>query len=325
MSAEKVALGRRLFFDPRLSGNGTQSCASCHQPARAFTDGRAHAVGATGQSHARGAMSLANVAFSSTLTWADPKVRTLEAQARVPMRNRHPVEMGAAGREREILARLRAESVYTDLFPRAFPGERDPVTLANVRKAIASFERTLLSGDSPYDRLVWRDDRAALSDSARRGMTLFFSERLACSRCHSGFTLSGPAVWSGGPDAKPDFPRNGLGAGAGGDPGLFRVSRRPGDRGRFRAPTLRNVAVTGPYMHDGRFATLSEVVDHYARPGAGARPESRLPRAPSLRDEEKRDLVAFLESLTDEGFLVNPAFSNPWGHPERPLDAGGRE
>ena len=145
MSAERVALGRRLFFDPRLSGNGTQSCASCHQPERAFTDGRARALGSTGQLHPRSAMSLANVAYSASLTWADPGKRTLEDQAAVPMENEHPVEMGVRGHEKEILARLAAEPVYADLFPRAFPGEHDPIRLVNVRNAIASFERTILS------------------------------------------------------------------------------------------------------------------------------------------------------------------------------------
>jgi cytochrome c peroxidase len=319
MSAEKVALGRRLFFDPRLSGNGTQSCSSCHQPARAFTDGRAHALGSTGASHPRSAMSLANVAYSASLTWADPGVRALEDQAIVPMTNTHPVEMGMRGHEKEVLARLRAEPAYDVLFPRAFPGDGDPVTLVNVRKAIACFERTLLSGDSPYDRFVWRDDPAALSEAARRGMKLFFSDRLACNKCHAGFTFSGPAVWQGSRAAPPAFFNNGLDAASGtADPGLFTVSRRRGDRGRFRAPTLRNIAATGPYMHDGRFATLDAVLDHYARGGTPRRNRSPLTGGFSITPEEKCDVIAFLESLTDEGFLRDPRFSDPWpraGHP----------
>jgi cytochrome c peroxidase len=314
MSADKVALGRRLFFDPRLSGNGKQSCASCHQPERAFTDGRAHAVGSTGQLHSRSAISLANVAYSASLTWADPGMRTLEDQARVPMENQHPVEMGVRGHEKEVLARLAAEPVYADLFPRAFPAERDPITLVNVRKAIASFERTILSGDSPYDRLVWKDDPSALSDSAWRGMILFHSDRLKCFRCHAGFTFSGPVVWRGGPDFKPAFLSNGLAENPA-DLGLFVVTRRPADRDLFRVPTLRNIAVTAPYMHDGRFATLEEVLDHYSR---GAIPfhrsNSLVPGFP-LTSSEKRDVIAFLESLTDQAFLTNPLLSNPW-----PLD-----
>jgi cytochrome c peroxidase len=318
MSEEKVALGRRLFFDPRLSGNATQSCASCHQPARAFTDGRAHALGSTGQLHPRSSMSLANAAFSASLTWADPGKRVLEDQAVVPMTNRHPVEMGLRGHEKEVLARLRAEAVYQTGFPRAFPADRDPITLVNVRKAIASFERTILSGSSPYDRLVWRDDSSALSEPALRGMKLFHSDRLACSKCHAGFTLSGPAVWEGGSAVRPAFVNNGLGTAPGvSDLGLFQISNRPADRGSFRAPTLRNIAVTGPYMHDGRFATLAAVIDHYAEGGIRDRRRSRFVKGFSITEEEKRDLIAFLESLTDEEFLTDPRFSDPWAKASR--------
>jgi cytochrome c peroxidase len=313
MSEEKVALGRHLFFDPRLSGNASQSCASCHQPARAFTDGRAHALGSTGQLHPRSSMSLANAAFSASLTWADPGKRSLEDQAVVPMTNRHPVEMGLRGHEKEVLARLRAETVYQARFPRAFPADRDPITLVNVRKAIACFERTILSGNSPYDRLVWRDDSSALSEAAWRGMKLFHSERLRCAKCHEGFTLSGPVVWEGGPAVAPAFVNNGLPAAPGkADLGLFTISRRPSDRGRFRVPTLRNIAVTGPYMHDGRFATLDAVIDHYAAGGARESRQSRFVTGFSITGEEKRDLIAFLESLTDKEFLADSRFSDPW-------------
>ena len=310
MSDEKRELGRRLFYDTRLSGNATQSCASCHQPARAFTDGRAHALGSTGQTHPRGAMSLANVAFSASLTWADPARRSLEGQARVPMENEHPIEMGMRGREREVLARLRAEPLYRDLFRRAFPGDPAPISLSNARKAIACFERTILSGNSAYDRYAWKDDRSGMSEAALRGMALFFSDRMSCSRCHTGFTFGGPAVWRGGGAARPAFASNGL-AFDRADPGLAKATGRFADRGRFRVPTLRNVALTAPYMHDGRFATLGEVIDHYARGGDSSN-RSPLVRGFAASDEEKRDLVAFLESLTDEESLATAELSNPW-------------
>jgi len=258
-------------------------------------------------------MSLANVAYSASLTWADGTTTLLEEQMRVPMANRHPVEMGQTGHEREIEARLRAEPLYADLFPKAFPGDRDPITLDNVRKAIACFERTIFSGNSAYDRLVWKDDQKALSESAKRGMALFFSERTRCSRCHGGFTFSGPVVWAGGPNDPPAFQNNGLPEDAAApDAGLFKVTRRPGDRGRFRAPTLRNVAVTAPYMHDGRFATLEAVIDHYAKGGSPAPDRSPLVKGFALTGEERRDLVAFLESLTDQEFLEDPRFADPW-------------
>ena len=293
MNHAKVELGRRLFYDVRLSGNGTQACASCHQQARAFTDGRAHALGSTGEQHPRSAMSLVNAAYGASLTWVGTGHRTLEDQMLVPLLGDHPVEMGLKGREEEALARLRQDSLYSKLFSESFPGDPSPVNLTNVRKAIAAFERTILSADSPYDRLVWKDERGALSESARRGMSRFFSTRLACSKCHEGFTFSGPAAWAGAPPPKRRLEDNGLG-------------------GRFRVPTLRNLSATAPYMHDGRFATLGEVVDHYARGGTGGPGRSRLVRGFAVTAGERADLVAFLESLTDEPLLTNPAFADPW-------------
>ena len=294
MSEAKVALGRRLFYERRLSGNGAQSCASCHRQERAFTDGRARARGSTGMPHPRGSMSLANVAYNSSFTWIDARRATLEEQQLGPMLNEHPVELGLRGREAEVMARLAADAGYAAAFGRAFPGEA--IRLANVRKAIASFERTLLSGASPYDRLVWRDDAGALSAAARRGMRLFFSPRLACAQCHAGFTFSGPVRVAGIASGKPGFPDTGLG-------------------GRFRAPTLRNIAVTAPYMHDGRFAALEEVIDYYAGGGGPSPTKSALLRGFSISGAEKRDLVEFLKSLTDEAFLKDPRFADPAGPP----------
>jgi len=293
VTAEKVALGRRLFYDVRRSGNGTQACASCHQQARAFTDARARAMGSTGESHPRSAMSLANVAYGVSLTWTDAGHRRLEDQMLVPLLAEHPVEMGLAGRGDDALSRLRIDPLYSKLFSEAFAGEESPVSLGNVQKAIASFERTILSGDSPYDRLVWKDERGALSEPARRGMALFFSDRLACAKCHAGFTFSGPVAWEGGPVPEPTFHDNGLG-------------------GRFRAPTLRNIAVTAPYMHDGRFATLGAVIDHYAAGGIPSPGRSSLVKGFAITRDEKADLIAFLESLTDARLLENPELSDPF-------------
>ena len=284
MSDAKVELGRRLFHDTRLSGNGTQACASCHRPELAFTDGLPRAVGSTGERHPRGSQSLANVAYNSGFTWVEAGRRSLEDQARGPMYGEHPIELGTAGHERELAAALTQDPEIVELFTRAFPGE--PLDEEHVRKAIASFERTLLSGDSPYDRYVWRDDREAMSASARRGMTLFFSDRLACSRCHSGFAFSGPVRFEGLAGEEPATHDTGLG-------------------GRFRAPTLRNVSVTGPYMHDGRFATLDEVIRYYEAGGSHAPGQSPLVAGFVLSDADRCDLVAFLESLTDVAFLTD--------------------
>jgi len=329
MTPAKVELGRRLFYDRVLSGNGTQACSSCHRQELAFTDGRARAVGSTGEPHPRSAMSLANVAYSVTLTWADPRLTRLEDQARIPMFSEHPVELGLAGREDEVLHRLRAETDYPGMFAAAFPEEPEAVSLSNVTRAIASFERTLISGDSPYDRLVYRDDAGALSESAKRGMRLFFSERLNCSSCHGGFTFSGPIAFEGARPIAATFHNNGL-YNLGGDgnypadnPGLFAITVLAEDMGRFRAPTLRNVELTAPYMHDGSIATLPEVVEHYARGGrlvpdgpfAGdghdSPRKSELMRGFGLDDRGKADLVEFLKSLTDRPFVGDPRFAAP--------------
>ncbi len=329
MSVERVALGRALFYDTRLSGNGTFSCATCHRQDLAFTDGTARAIGSTGEQHRRGAMSLANVAYNATLTWADPSLTRLEDQALIPMFGEHPVELGLAGREEDLLDRLRSDERLRDLFSAAFPENDHPVSVENVTRAIASFERTLISGDSPYDRFVYGDDGEALSEAARRGMRLFFSRRLECSTCHGGFLFSGPIRFAGGRPPVPVFHNTGLynlhggGAYPESDGGLYDLTDRPEEMGRFRAPTLRNIALTAPYMHDGSIATLREVIGHYAEggrtihtgPNAGVGSQNpfksdRVGGFPLIRREEN-DLIAFLESLTDDCFVTDPRFAEP--------------
>jgi cytochrome c peroxidase len=316
MTAAKIDLGRRLFYDTRLSGNGTFACASCHQQALAFTDGRARAIGSTGGVHARSAMSLANVAYNASFGWADPTLRSLEAQMAVPMFNDHPVELGVKGRESEVTARFASRAEDRTAFHAAFPGEPSPVTLGNIVKAIASFERTLVSGDSLLDRYLYRDDRSGMSEAALRGMKAFFSDRLRCGGCHGSFNLSGPVDFDGA--ANPGalvFHNTGLydvdghGTYPSIDRGLFDMTGRKDDMGHFRAPTLRNIAVTAPYMHDGSVATLEDAVAHYASGGKSSPFRSDRVRGFRLSVAEKADLVAFLESLTDQRFLTNPAFA----------------
>ncbi|MBL8743193.1 MAG: di-heme enzyme, partial [Myxococcales bacterium] len=178
MTAAKVELGRHLFYDVRMSANQTQSCASCHQQALAFTDGRAQAVGSTGEVHPRSAMALGNVAYSVSLTWASPLLRELEPQALVPMFGTTPVELGMDGKDAELLSRLESEPVYGPLFAAAFPDEQDPITIENVTRALSTFQRTLISGGSPFDRYAFGDEPDALSESAERGLDLFNSSRL---------------------------------------------------------------------------------------------------------------------------------------------------
>ena len=190
MTIEKVELGRRLFYDARLSANGTQSCASCHRQTLAFSDGAQVAIGSTGQRHRRNSMALVNPAYAATFTWAHSGITTLEQQMLMPLFGETPIEMGAAGHEREILERLEADPGYRKLFARAYPWRWRTITFDNIVKAIASFVRTLNSFGSPFDRYAYFGEDAALSESQLRGMSLFMSERLECAHCHNGFNFS---------------------------------------------------------------------------------------------------------------------------------------
>ena len=273
MTSAKVELGRRLFYESRLSVTEDFSCASCHRQELAFTDGKAQALGATGELHSRSTMSLTNVAYNLTLTWADPAVRTLETQALIPMLNVEPVELGLAGRENEVVAALAADPSYREGFQRAFPDSESVISFVTIGQALASFERTLLSFNSAYDRLVFLGDEDALGESARKGMELFFSAKTGCSKCHTGINFSGPVIHRARRHEKARFHNTGLynlnrqGLYPAEDEGLFKVTGKRRDMGAFRAPTLRNVALTAPYMHDGSIATLEGVIDHYAAGG----------------------------------------------------------
>ena len=330
-SLEKARLGRYLFYDRRLSGNETQSCGSCHQQSRAFSDGRATGLGSTREDHPRGPMSLANVGYFSALTWANPVQRELERQALVPLFGERPVELGLVGREAEMLDRLRRDRRYQQMFPRAFPSDADPFTVANVTRAIAMFERTLVSADSAFDRFS-RGDTTAMSESAQRGNQLFFSERLECFHCHGGFAFTDSVVSAASAFDETAFHNTGLynvdarGAYPSQTTGVRDVTGRDEDMGRFRAPTLRNIAVTAPYMHDGSIATLDGVIDHYAAggrtiasgPNAGVGRDNPLKSGFitgfTLTEQERRDLIAFLEALTDERFLHDPRYADPFGN-----------
>jgi cytochrome c peroxidase len=275
----KFALGRRLFYDRRLSANGTQSCGDCHQQSHAFSDGKSVAVGSTGQHHTRNAMTLTNAGYNASYTWDSTKVRSLEQQALVPMFNTQPIELGVAGHEQEIVTRFRSDDA---LFRAAFPGQRQPVSIRNMARALAAFERALISGHSPYDRLVYGGDSNALSPAAWRGMRLFFSKRAGCSECHQGFNFAGESRYAGHSATKPVLVRNGVTEGA------------------FRVPTLRNVELTAPYMHDGSIATIDDVIARYV-----------AARKLSLDVDDRADLAEFLRSLTDREFVSDARFAAP--------------
>jgi cytochrome c peroxidase len=332
MTAAKVELGRYLFHDPRLSADGSMSCATCHEQARAFTDGKAVSTGVNGEVGTRSAMSLANVAYLPVLTWQNPQLTSLEVQALIPLFGEHPVEMGMAGREQHLFAMFRDDPTYRRLFARAFPeqarqGDTALYTLATLTRALASFQRSLLSFDSPYDRYRYSGQPNAISAAAKRGEDLFFGEKLECYHCHGGFNFTDNVKHVRAPFPETGFHNTGLynkdgkGAYPKASPGIVEFTGAPRDAGRFRTPSLRNVAVTAPYMHDGSIPTLSDVLrTHYARAGRAVhdgRPanplRSEFIAGFEISEAEVADVVAFLESLTDQTFLRNPAHSNPWG------------
>ncbi len=328
MSATKVQLGRWLFYDTRLSGNGSMSCASCHIQALAFTDGKARSIGSTGEVHPRASMSLVNVAYASRLTWANPLLDRLEDQALTPLLGDSPIEMGFGNHADEFAVLLESDPSYAALTRAAFSGDENPYSLLNGVRAISAFVRSIVSFDTPYDRYMAGDDDA-LGEAAMRGMDLFFSEKLECFHCHGGFNFSDSTTHANTRVDPVGFHNTGLynvggeGAYPEDNTGLFDMTGERRDMGRFKAPSLRNIAVTAPYMHDGSVATLGDAISHYSRGGrlieqgeyAG---DGRLSPYKSefvtgfeLSDEQSRDLVAFLESLTDATVLSDERFSNP--------------
>lgn len=329
ITAEKVELGRHLFYEKRLSVTGAYSCASCHQQKRAFTDGKPVGVGATGEPHPRNSMSLANIAYNSVLTWANPGMTRLEAQALVPLFGEHPVEMGMAGQEDKILAVLAEDKTYRQLFAAAFQDNDKAITISNLTKALACFERSLISFNSPYDRYRFGGDKSAISAAAKRGERLFHSERLECFHCHSGFNFSDSIKHERSAFTEIAFHNTGLynidrqGKYPPENQGIYEFTEQAADMGRFKAPTLRNIALTAPYMHDGSIATLEAALEHYrvggrtlqtgAYAGVGRlNPyKSHFISGFEISKQEKSDLLAFLQSLTDQSFVTNPAFSNP--------------
>ncbi|MDA0170978.1 di-heme enzyme [Solirubrobacter taibaiensis] len=329
MSAAKVAVGRRLFYDVRLSGNGTQSCGSCHRQELAFTDGKAQAIGSTGQAHPRGAQSLINVVYNSTLTWANPSLVTLERQMEVPLFSADPVEMGVTDANKDqVLRRILKDPWYKARFQKAFPGQKQPITWSTIIKSIASFQRSLVSADSRYDRYLTGKERFTAAE--KRGMELFMGERAECHHCHGSFIFNDQVTYKGSPNVKPLFHNTGLynlgGTGAFPEPnrGVFELTGVAKDMGAFKAPSLRNVGVTAPYMHDGSVPTLEAAVEHYA--GAGRNitdgPLAGDGRANPYKDPlitqieltagDKADLVAFLKTLTDRRVLTDKRFSDPF-------------
>ncbi len=330
MSAAKVELGRFLFYDQRLSQTGQMACATCHQQKHAFAEKRPLAIGITLQVHPRNSMSLANVAYVPRLTWANPQLDSLEAQALIPLFGEHPVEMGLAGREAALTRLLARDPRYARLFKAAFPADAEPHSLTNLTRALAAFQRSLVSFDSPYDRYRYGGTKTAISAAAKRGEKLFFSDKFACFHCHGGINFTDSVKHQKLTMSNQEevafhntglYNLDGRGAYPKGNRGIMEVTQKQEDSGRFRAPTLRNSALTAPYMHDGSIATLDGVLDHYAAAGRAAQPahggavnpqRSEFIQGFTLSAAERADFLAFLHALTDTKFVTNPAHADPF-------------
>ncbi|CAN5214666.1 di-heme enzyme [soil metagenome] len=281
MTAVRVELGRRLFYDADLSLDGTMACAACHEQKHGFADGNRTRSGVTGEAGRRNVPGLANVAWMAPLTWADPRQTSLEAQVAVPMLGDHPVEMGMKGREAEISRRLARDPCYVRQFRSAFPERQGVIGLETVALALAAFERTLVSFGSAYDR-------GEFSEAAGRGGVVFAR---ACANCHGGPHFADGAFHR----LEPVVAR---------DRGLGEITGRIEDDGRFRTPGLRNVAVTAPYFHDGAAVDLGAAIERHGI---------------ALTMVERGEIIAFLEALTDPDFLSDPRFALPQKACGRPL------
>jgi cytochrome c peroxidase len=281
-------LGRRLFYDKRLSRTGQVACGSCHQQAHAFSEGASVSSGVDARTGTRNAPALVNLAWGSTFFW-DGRSASLEGQVTQPIEN--PVEMDLS--LGDALARITADSAYVSAFSAAF--NAGPPSVEALQQALASFLRVLVSGNSPYDRHL-RGDDSDFGAAAQRGERLFNSDQAACSHCHPVGPLTNDGYFNNGTYV------------AGGDPGRQALTGLTGDLGKFKVPTLRNVAMSAPYMHDGSLATLSDVIEQYARGGRGDPTTDPQIIPLSLTDENKADLLAFLNSLTDERFLTDSRY-----------------
>lgn len=287
LTVSKVALGKKLFFDPILSIDSTVSCASCHAPHKAFSDSVFLSRGVEGRLGLRNAMPLINLVYGTRFFW-DGANPSLEEQAIHPIIN--PLEM--ASKPELFIPKLERHPEYPALFQKATGG---PPTTQAVVDAIACFERTLVSADSRYDKYA-AGDSTALTQQEIRGFALFNSELGECFHCHSGYNFTDGT-----------FQNNGLYANYG-DLGRMEVTGSYWDEGKFKVPTLRNIEFTGPYMHDGSLATLEDVMNHYASGGKNHRNKNIFINNITLTEQDKQDLIAFMKALSDEKFIQNPAF-----------------
>jgi cytochrome c peroxidase len=308
ITKEGVQLGRMLFYEATLSANNRMSCATCHQQALAFTDGQTFSTGVDGTVTDRNSMSLANLLWIRNFFW-DGRANGLEQQAETPLTNPHEMGQSLAASAKK----LQAIKMYPPLFAKAFGSAT--ITGSNIVKALAQFERTLVSANSKYDQYLRGEYQPTASEL--NGIALFFASPDAtnhvrgasCGHCHGGPKTFSELYHNNGLDSVPK------------DLGREKITGQAYDRGRFRVVTLRNIALTAPYMHDGRFKTLEEVVDHYNEHIQQSATLSVFLQNNSndgkgtelaLTSQEKKDIVAFLHLLTDSSFITDKRFSNPF-------------
>lgn len=317
---EKAALGRYLFYDRRLSVNNTKACASCHSQQFSFTDSYTKSIGALGDLHQRNARPLINIIFNKYLTSADSLLHFPEQQINNPMLNERPVEMGIKGNEEKIIAKLKTDTLYQKMFTTVFPKEKNPFTIINIQHSITTFLKTIFSFNSPYDK-------KQLTAEQEYGMQLFFSDKLNCNKCHGGINFSTPSLQNS--KGQVDFYFNtGLyninGSYPANDKGLYEKTNKDADNGKIRVPTLRNLAFTAPYFHDGSAATLEEVLKVYMEGGRNITEginkgdgrnnphKNFLIKGFNLNLQEQKAVISFLFSLSDSFVIKNPAYANPF-------------
>ncbi len=315
-----IELGRFLFYDPQLSYNQTKSCSSCHSPIFAFSDGYRRSSGADGYAVRRNAPSLINAKFLAAYTWGDSSIHNFESQLILPFFNNAPKELGWQKNNKELLTRFSASPLYQTLFKKAFPRQQEPITFKNIATALISFESQLVSFNAPYDAFL-NGDTTALNAFAKKGMQLFYSQKLACGTCH---------IWQNSNSIKPIYANTGLyninnsSDYPSEDQGLFMISNKDSDKGLFRVPSLRNVLLTAPYSHDGSVATIGELINIYQRGGrkisegelAGDGKynlhKSKLIKGFLLSHEEKLALISFLDAFTDTSYFKRKNLLNPF-------------
>jgi cytochrome c peroxidase len=321
-------LGRYLFFDRRLSINNTRSCGTCHNPQFAFTDGYKRSLGAFADLHQRNTQPLFNLLYLKYFTAADSTLHTPLQQMNNPLFNTHPIEMGVKGNEDIILKRIKDDKLYQELFLKA----KSEITFENIKLAINNFIFSLQSNNSNYDKYV-KGDTNALNESEKRGQQLFFSVALKCATCHGGDNFSEPSITNQKGDTLFYFNTglynlDGKGAYPKYDEGLFQLTQNMADIGKFRVPTLRNLAYTAPYLHDGSTVSLMDVINIYANGGREitdginkGNGKSNPYKHPFINgffisETDKINLNNFLLSLSDSGFIQNKNYQNPFTEDE---------